>query len=109
MLLFVISGTNTILPILTQWPSYKTYNADEIEALLEPSSNTYDDLAIYFFVQYHLYVQLKQATQYAHRNGVIVKGDIPIGDLSVWCRCMATSRTYFTWICRQERHRMILQ
>ena len=62
-----------------QWPSHKTYNAGEVEALLQPSSRTYNDVAIYFFVQYHLYLQLKQATQYAHDNGVIVKGDIPIG------------------------------
>ena len=61
------------------WPHNKTYNEEEINALLEPSSKAYDDLALYFFVQYHLYVQLKQATKYAHENGVIIKGDIPIG------------------------------
>jgi 4-alpha-glucanotransferase len=61
------------------WPSHKTYDAGEVEALLQPSSSTHNDLAIYFFVQYHLYVQLKDATQYAHDNGIIVKGDIPIG------------------------------
>jgi 4-alpha-glucanotransferase len=66
-------------PDFNQWPSHKTYNAGEVEALLQPSSRTYNDVAIYFFVQYHLYAQLKQATQYAHDNGVIVKGDIPIG------------------------------
>ena len=61
------------------WPVYKTYNEEEINALLEPSLKTHNELALYFFVQYHLYVQLKQATQYAHQNGVIIKGDIPIG------------------------------
>lgn len=61
------------------WPAHKTYNPEEIKSLLQPDSKTYDDLALYFFVQYHLYVQLKQTTQYAHENGVIIKGDIPIG------------------------------
>jgi 4-alpha-glucanotransferase len=62
-----------------QWASHKTYNAKDVEELLRPSSPTYNALAIYFFVQYYLYVQLKEATQYAHDNGIIVKGDIPIG------------------------------
>jgi 4-alpha-glucanotransferase len=30
-------------------------------------------------VQYLLHLQLKEATQYAHENGIILKGDIPIG------------------------------
>jgi 4-alpha-glucanotransferase len=62
-----------------QWGTHKTYNAKEVEALLQPSSATYDKIAVYFFVQYYLHEQLKQATEYAHNNGVIVKGDIPIG------------------------------
>lgn len=61
------------------WSSHKTYNDAEIEALIQPGSKAYNDLAIHFFVQYHLHVQLKEATQYAHDNGIIVKGDIPIG------------------------------
>lgn len=63
----------------TQWGANQTYNAKEVEILLQPSSATYDKLAIYFFVQYYLHQQLKQATEYAHNNGIIVKGDIPIG------------------------------
>ncbi len=34
---------------------------------------------MYYFVQYHLHLQLKDATDYAHSQGVIVKGDIAIG------------------------------
>ena len=30
-------------------------------------------------VQYHLHLQLKEATDYAHQQGVVLKGDIPIG------------------------------
>jgi 4-alpha-glucanotransferase len=62
-----------------RWHGYTTYNAAEIKPLLNLASGAYDDIAIHFFVQYHLHVQLKEANQYAHANGVIVKGDIPIG------------------------------
>ena len=63
----------------SQWPAHKTYNTTEAETLLQPGSKAYDSIAIYFFVQYYLHVQLKEATQYAHDNGLVVKGDIPIG------------------------------
>lgn len=62
-----------------KWPEHKKYDADAVKPLLNLSSAEYDAIAIHFFVQYHLHVQLKQATQYAHTNGIIVKGDIPIG------------------------------
>jgi len=62
-----------------RWPEHKKYDADAVNPLLNLASEAYDAIAIHFFVQYYLHVQLKQATQYAHDNGVIVKGDIPIG------------------------------
>ncbi len=62
-----------------QWPSYSKYNTEEISELLKEDSAAYGKISIHFFVQYHLHLQLKAATQYAHDNGIIVKGDIPIG------------------------------
>ena len=32
-----------------------------------------------YFIQYHLHLQLKAATDYAHSKGIVLKGDIPIG------------------------------
>jgi 4-alpha-glucanotransferase len=61
------------------WQSHITYNAEEALALLEPSAKSFNDIAIHLFVQYLLHLQLKEAAQYAHDNGIIVKGDIPIG------------------------------
>ena len=62
-----------------QWPTHAQYNENEIVKLVSPKSKTYDDIAFFYFVQYHLHLQLLEATQYAHKKGVIVKGDIPIG------------------------------
>lgn len=61
------------------WHSHKNFDDAEIAALLQPDAEAYNELAIHFYVQYLLHLQLKEATQYAHDNGIIVKGDIPIG------------------------------
>ena len=37
------------------------------------------DAGYWYFVQYHLDKQLREARNYAHSKGVILKGDIPIG------------------------------
>jgi 4-alpha-glucanotransferase len=61
-----------------RWPTNKTYNAEEVSALFE-NKETADTILIYCFVQFHLHLQLQDAAAYAHENGVIIKGDIPIG------------------------------
>ena len=61
------------------WATHSTFNELEIQNLVHPKSNTYQEIAFYYFVQYHLHLQLMSATKYAHENGIIVKGDIPIG------------------------------
>lgn len=62
-----------------EWPAYRTYKAADVEELTAPTSKAYDDIALHYFIQYHLHLQLKAATDYAHQNGIIVKGDIAIG------------------------------
>ena len=37
------------------------------------------ELSFFFFIQYYLHKQLKEAHTYANKNGIILKGDIPIG------------------------------
>jgi len=63
----------------SKWPAYKKYDAAAIAALTDPGSAAFDDIALQYFIQYQLHLQLKEATAYAHANGVIVKGDIAIG------------------------------
>jgi 4-alpha-glucanotransferase len=62
-----------------QWKKYNVYNAAEISKLTNPKSEAYEKIALHYFVQYQLHVQLKAATDYANAKGLIVKGDIPIG------------------------------
>ncbi|TAD85120.1 MAG: 4-alpha-glucanotransferase [Bacteroidetes bacterium] len=61
------------------WSSHSTYQAKLIEKLFAPTAKTFDLVNIHLFVQYHLHLQLKDAVDYAHQNGLIMKGDLPIG------------------------------
>ena len=66
-------------PDFNRWQSHSAYDSKEIAALATEASPTRDELALNYFVQFHLHLQLREATEYAHRKGVILKGDIPIG------------------------------
>ncbi len=83
----------------TQWPAHQRYDAkaitrefdqEEAERSLssrdsgevkgpDASEKTTNDPAFYYFLQYHLHEQLKEAAEYIHANGIILKGDIAIG------------------------------
>jgi 4-alpha-glucanotransferase len=62
-----------------QWTSHATYHQAEIEAFTADTQPHFDEIAVHYFTQYHLHLQLQAATKYAHENEIIVKGDIPIG------------------------------
>lgn len=66
-------------PNFREWPKYSEYNAQEIEELCRPGTEVYPNIAIYFYIQFNLHLQLLEATTYARENGVVLKGDIPIG------------------------------
>jgi 4-alpha-glucanotransferase len=56
----------------------------ESQDVLDSSNEAADELAFpdvsfYYFLQYHLHRQLKEATEYIHSQGIILKGDIAIG------------------------------
>jgi 4-alpha-glucanotransferase len=63
----------------TKWKSYSSFNEHDLIELADPAQKHYDEIAIHYFVQYHLHLQLKAAVDYAHAQGIILKGDIPIG------------------------------
>jgi 4-alpha-glucanotransferase len=59
-----------------QWPENNVYNEATIKKLVDSRP---EEIGLYYFTQYHLHIQLKEATAYARVNGIVVKGDIPIG------------------------------
>jgi 4-alpha-glucanotransferase len=61
------------------WEKYSKITDEGIRALTSPQSEDYERIALYYFLQYHLHKQLREASEYAKTMGVILKGDIPIG------------------------------
>ncbi len=66
-------------PDFSKWNRYARYDQVEIEKLSAKDTEYYDEIAIYYFLQYHLDKQLREVRDYAYSNGIILKGDIPIG------------------------------
>lgn len=62
-----------------QWPEHSVYKTADIEKMCRKNAPHYKDISIYFYVQYHLHMQLSAAHTYARSKGVVLKGDIPIG------------------------------
>ena len=66
-------------PNFREWPRYNDYHPKDIDTLCNPRSTDYPHIAIYYYIQFQLHCQLLAATRHARANGVVLKGDIPIG------------------------------
>lgn len=69
----------------TKWPDHQTWNEDERKELSNEQHKTYQLVAFYYFVQYILYKQMKDAHAYAQSKNIILKGDVPIGVSRTGC------------------------
>ncbi|MEO6915760.1 MAG: 4-alpha-glucanotransferase, partial [Chitinophagaceae bacterium] len=61
------------------WKTNKEYSKDAIAKFVSPKAKHYSEIFLHYFIQYHLHLQLKDSTEYAHKKGIVLKGDIPIG------------------------------
>lgn len=77
-----------------QWKTYGTYSKAEIDKLFASKSAVQKQLGFYCFVQYHLHLQLKEAADYAHKKGIVLKGDIPIGIYRYGCDAWMAPELY---------------
>ena len=66
-------------PDFSKWGNFATYSDKIVEDLCNPEAVEFDDIAIHFFIHYHLNLQLKKVSEYARAKGIVLKGDIPIG------------------------------
>lgn len=62
-----------------EWPQHSVYSQEEIAEFTAPDKCQYNEIAIYYYIQFNLHLQLLDATTYARQHGVVIKGDIPIG------------------------------
>jgi 4-alpha-glucanotransferase len=66
-------------PDFREWGKYSTYTKDLIIKMSTPGSPEWDDIAIHYFIQFHLDKQLKEVADHARNQRIVLKGDIPIG------------------------------
>lgn len=62
-----------------EWPKHNKYSDKLIKEFCDSKSASYNEISLYFFIQFILHEQLVEARTYAHSQGIVLKGDIPIG------------------------------
>ena len=62
-----------------KWKGNEQWNEADRNALLDPKTKEFKEVAFYYYVQFILNNQMRAAHEYAMARGVILKGDIPIG------------------------------
>jgi len=70
-----IYGTATF----SQWPDHHSLSDDERKKMGTQGTKEYKSVAMWYYIQYILDTQLREAHDYAQKNRVLLKGDIPIG------------------------------
>src|SRR6185312_6356027 len=78
----------------TRWKLHSHYDEAAILRYTTPGTRHYDSIALHYFIQYHLHIQLRDAVDYAHEQGIILKGDIPIGIYRYSCDAWVDPRLY---------------
>ena len=66
-------------PEFQKWPQLNVYHQREVERLTAPENKEYSKIALYYYIQYQLHLQLLDVRNTARQHGIILKGDIPIG------------------------------
>jgi len=61
------------------WKEYNRYDKESIEKFCHPDKAHYPEIALYYYLQFHLHKQLSEVREYAYSKGIVLKGDIPIG------------------------------
>lgn len=77
------------------WEEYATYTPEKIKPLFGAKSPHKESVFFHLFVQYHLHLQLKDAVDYAHSKGIVIKGDIPIGVHRYGCDAWVNSNLLY--------------
>lgn len=77
-----------------QWKIYSQYDKGAIQRYVSPRAKHYNEIAASYFIQYHLHLQLKEAAEYLHKKGIILKGDLPIGIYRYSCDAWMNPELY---------------
>jgi len=77
-----------------EWATHSIYSKEDIDKLFSSNSAIRKEINFYCFVQYQLHIQLKDAADYAHKKGVVLKGDIAIGIYRYGCDAWVAPELY---------------
>jgi 4-alpha-glucanotransferase len=72
----------------TDWGEFKVFDEGRLQRMLEREPEAKQEVDFHSFLQFLLHKQFSEIKTYAHKKGVSLKGDIPIGinhdSLDVW-------------------------
>lgn len=66
-------------PDYNQWGRYASYNESAIRQLVSENEAVEREINFIYYLQYILHYQFKEVSDYARQQGVVLKGDLPIG------------------------------
>ena len=66
-------------PDFNTWGEYAVYDEKRVKELCSPTNEAYQNISLYYYIQYNLHIQLLEVSKFARSKNVILKGDIPIG------------------------------
>jgi 4-alpha-glucanotransferase len=77
-----------------EWNTHQTFSDKTLEEINDPKAKHFDEVALYYFIQFHAHQQLFGATAYARQQGVVLKGDLPIGIYRYSCDAWVAPQLY---------------
>ena len=86
-----------------QWGSRASITETDIVALTAPTAHHFPSIAFWYFVQYSLHSQLLEASEYAKKHRVALKGDLPIGVARFGCVASAVCPWALSHSCGRVR------
>lgn len=63
----------------TKWKDNSAYDKIRVRSLCAEGGEAYPEISFSYFLQYILHTQFKSVSDYARKNGIVLKGDLPIG------------------------------
>jgi len=81
-------------PNPADWGANAVYEEGKIDEFFEEKSIAFKQVQFFCYVQYQLHLQLSVAVEYAHKKGIVMKGDIPIGVYRYGCDAWVAPELY---------------
>ncbi len=63
----------------TKWGKYSNYSWSIVQYLCSKRNSRYAEITYIYYIQFCLHTQLKLVSDRAHKLGIVLKGDLPIG------------------------------